>query len=238
MGSSFRFKQFEIQQDQCAMKIGTDGVLLGAWAKLQNQPNSILDVGAGTGVIALMLAQRSNAELIDAVELDDKAYQQCVDNFEASPWGDRLFCYHAGFEEFVSEMDETYDLIISNPPFFEAPRNTELSAQRQKARFTNNLSFKDLIEGAIKLLSDKGELAIVIPYHSKEEFISLASSKGLTLSRITLVRGRPESSFKRCLLQFSREDFTPEEEELIIETERHKYTPEYKALTKDFYLNM
>ncbi|MEO8774064.1 MAG: methyltransferase, partial [Gelidibacter sp.] len=124
MEKQFKFKQFVINQDRCAMKIGTDSVLLGAWTSLDSNPYSILDIGAGTGVLALMLAQRSGAELIDAIEIDDAAYEQCVDNFETSPWGDRLFCYHASLEEFVDELsadetgnDEKYDLIISNPPF-------------------------------------------------------------------------------------------------------------------------
>jgi len=116
----FQFKQFTVQQDRCAMKIGTDGVLLGAWASIDHSPGSILDIGAGTGIISLMLAQRSEAFQIDAIEIEENAYEQTVDNFEASDWGDRLFCYHAGFDEFVEEMqdEEQYDLIISNPPFY------------------------------------------------------------------------------------------------------------------------
>src|SRR5699024_9039145 len=109
MSSLFRFKQFSIQQDRSAMKVGTDGVLLGAWAKIPEDTQNILDIGSGTGLIALMMAQRSPAELIDAVELDDEAYVQAVENFENSPWSDRLFCYHADFSEFSQEMDERYD---------------------------------------------------------------------------------------------------------------------------------
>lgn len=131
----FQFKQFTVAQDRCAMKIGTDGVLLGAWVSLENSPQTILDIGAGTGVIALQLAQRSFAATIDAIEIDDDAYEQCTDNFENTPWADRLFCYHASIQEFVSENDtstgfenedaeevEKYDLIISNPPFYSPPR--------------------------------------------------------------------------------------------------------------------
>ncbi|PAM93956.1 tRNA (adenine-N(6)-)-methyltransferase, partial [Flavobacterium sp. IR1] len=120
MSNPFHFKQFSVEQDRSAMKIGTDGVLLGAWASLENDPQTILDVGTGTGVIALMLAQRSGAELIDALEIDENAYEQSVENFENSDWGDRLFSYHAEFDEFVEEMqdEEKYELIISNPPFY------------------------------------------------------------------------------------------------------------------------
>ena len=140
----FKFKEFTIHQDQCAMKVGTDGVLLGAWASLANQPESILDIGAGTGLIALQLAQRSSAETIDAIELDDAAYEQCVANFEASPWGDRLFCYHAGFDEFVGEMDDKYDLIVSNPPFY-AEDVTSGDTSRDTARQNSSLPFDELL---------------------------------------------------------------------------------------------
>ena len=102
----FKFKEFTVNQDRCAMKIGTDSVLLGAWTSLDSNPFSVLDIGAGTGVLSLMLAQRSSAEIIDAIEIDDKAYEQCVDNFEQSPWGDRLFCYHASLEEFADEIED------------------------------------------------------------------------------------------------------------------------------------
>lgn len=117
MQKLFQFKQFTINQDRCAMKIGTDAVLLGAWAPIEHQPLSILDIGAGTGVLSLMLAQRCDAMTIDAIEIDDNAYEQCVENFENSPWSDLLFCYHASLEEFTEEIEETFDLIVCNPPF-------------------------------------------------------------------------------------------------------------------------
>ena len=123
----FQFKKFTINQDRCAMKVGTDGVLLGAWCPIDNNPFSILDIGAGTGILSLILAQRSNAEhpslqgelaqQIDAIEIDENAFEQCVETFESSPWGDRLFCFHAGLDEFMEEPEDEYDLIISNPPF-------------------------------------------------------------------------------------------------------------------------
>jgi tRNA1Val (adenine37-N6)-methyltransferase len=118
MKEVFKFKEFEVKQEDSAMKIGTDGVLLGAWTKIDNSVDSVLDIGSGTGLISLMMAQRSDAELIDAVELDPAAYEESVYNFENSPWGDRLFCYHSSFQEFAQEIEDSYDLIVSNPPFF------------------------------------------------------------------------------------------------------------------------
>jgi len=123
--SKFAFKQFSVQQDKCAMKIGTDSVLLGAWCPIEKNPFSVLDIGAGTGVLSLMLAQRTNAEQIDALEIDEDAYEQCVENFEASPWSDRLFCFHAGLDEFVEEPEDEYDIIISNPPFYSEDYKTD-----------------------------------------------------------------------------------------------------------------
>ncbi len=113
----FQFKQFTINQDRCAMKVGTDGVLLGAWAPIDHRPFSVLDIGAGTGLIALMLAQRSQAEQIEAIEIDPDAFEQTVENFENTPWNDRLFCFHASLDDFMEDLqDEEYDLIVSNPP--------------------------------------------------------------------------------------------------------------------------
>ncbi len=137
----FKFKQFTVNQDKTAMKIGTDAVLLGAWANVENKPFSILDIGSGTGVLALMLAQRSHAELIDALEVDDNAYEQCVENFEISQWSDRLFCYHASLQEFVEEVDDKYDLIISNPPFYQDDYKSE-NKQRDLARFEDSMPFE------------------------------------------------------------------------------------------------
>lgn len=145
MSKPFRFKQFSVSQEHCAMKIGTDAVLLGAWTDLDIQPNSILDIGAGTGILALMMAQRSGAELIDAIEIDDAAYEQCVGNFEASDWGDRLFCYHASLDEFTEEIEDQYDLIISNPPFYTETFKTE-NKIRNQARFEDAMPFHTLLK--------------------------------------------------------------------------------------------
>jgi tRNA1Val (adenine37-N6)-methyltransferase len=236
--SQFRFKQFSIQQDRCAMKIGTDGVLLGAWTPIENNPFSILDIGAGTGVIALMLAQRCSAEQIDALEIDEEAYEQSVDNFENSPWSDRLFCFHAGLDEFVEEPEDEYDLIVSNPPFYTDDYKSE-NEQRDLARFADAMPFEDLIEAAALLLSENGIFSVIIPFKEEENFLALAKDYELFPLKITRVKGTPTTEIKRSLLAFSRnENAVNTIDELIIETSRHQYTPEYIELTKDFYLKM
>lgn len=237
MEAPFRFKQFEIHQDRCAMKVGTDGVLLGAWVSLDHRPNAILDIGAGTGLIALMLAQRSDAMLIDALEVDNDAFEQCVQNFELSPWNDRVFCYHAGWDEFVDEMDDTYDLIVSNPPFYTADFIAEDDI-RAKARSNFSLPFEELLGGVPKFLNPTGIFAMVAPYDQEENLIALAVQNGLFLKRRTRVKGHANAPFKRTLFEFSLQESQLETGELVIEKERHIYTEEYIALTKDFYLKM
>jgi len=233
----FNFKQFTIAQDQCAMKVGTDGVLLGAWATLNHFPFSILDIGAGTGLIALMSAQRSNAELIDALEIDDAAYEQCVANFENSPWADRLFCYHASLEEFADEIDDKYDLIISNPPFYSEDYKSE-NQQRDLARFADAMPFDHLVDSASKLLSENGKFTVIIPFKEEQRFINLSKNIQLLPNRILRVKGNPKSEIKRSLIEFSFSKTSTEIEELIIETGRHDFTQDYINLTKDFYLKM
>ncbi|WP_252191229.1 tRNA1(Val) (adenine(37)-N6)-methyltransferase [Polaribacter sp. Q13] len=236
----FKFKEFTIHQDKTAMKVGTDGVLLGAWCSVDEYPDTILDIGSGTGVISLMIAQRSDAMTIDAVEVDENAYEQTVANFEESDWGDRLYCYNATFTEFadeIAEEEETYDLIVSNPPFYTADFETEDTA-RNMARFTSSLSFEELIVGVSKILSENGKFCVVIPFKEEEGFINLAKEKTLFLNRICRVQGNKTSEVKRCLLEFSFNETEIQEESLIIEIERHQYTEDYINLTKDFYLKM
>jgi tRNA1Val (adenine37-N6)-methyltransferase len=224
------------------MKIGTDGVLLGAWTPLINNPYNILDIGAGTGILSLMLAQRSNAApnnvgIIDAIEIDEDAYEQCVENFETSPWGDKLFCFHAGLDEFVDEPEDEYDLIISNPPFYTDDYKTD-NTSRDLARFEDALPFEELIEAAALLLSDNGIFSVIIPYKEEERFVSMCKELDLFPLKITRVKGTPTSEIKRSLLAFCRIEQTPLIDELVIEISRHNYTPEYIELTKEFYLKM
>lgn len=236
--STFQFKQFSINQDKTAMKVGTDGVLLGAWAPIASPIYSILDIGAGTGLIALMLGQRSNAEQIDAIEIDENAYLQCVENFEQSPWAERLFCYHAGLDELIEDPEDEYDLIVCNPPFYSEDYKTPHES-RNIARFQDSLPFEELLEAADLLLSENGILAVIIPFKEENNFIKIAKEFELYPQKITHVKGTPETEIKRSLMTFARnQNSTPAVDEITIEITRHKYTDGYKELTKDFYITM
>ena len=236
--STFNFKQFSVQQDKCAMKIGTDSVLLGAWCPIDNNPFSVLDIGAGTGVLSLMLAQRSHAEQIDALEIDEDAYEQCVENFEASPWSDRLFCFHAGLDEFIEEPEDEYDIIISNPPFYSEDYKTD-NSQRDLARFQDAMPFEELVEAADLLLSENGIFAVIIPYKEEERFIDLCAEVELFPVKATRVKGSHTTPIVRSLLAFKRYELSAlTTDELVIEINRHEYTDDYINLTKDFYLKM
>ncbi len=219
------------------MKVGTDGVLLGAWAPVDHNPQTILDIGAGTGLIALMLAQRSNAEQIDALEIDEDAYEQAVENFESSPWADRLFCFHAALEEFADDPDVPYDLIVSNPPFYSEDYFPD-DEQRRKARFTEAMPFEDLVRDVNVLMDDDGIFAAIIPYSEEHKFIGIAKSSSLFPVKITRVRGNADTPVKRSLIAFSRCAKDIVTDEIAIEVSRHVYTDEYIALTSDFYLKM
>lgn len=240
MNKPFKFKEFEVLQDKTAMKVGTDGVLLGAWSGDDFFPDSVLDIGTGTGLIALMLAQRFDAMTIDAVEVDENAYEQSVVNFENSDWADRLYSYNATFQEFAEEIsseEETYDLIVANPPFYSDDYETENKA-RNLARFTSALSFESLIKGVEKILSKEGRFSVIIPFKEEYKFIEIAKSYRLFVNRTCYVKGNQNAEIKRVLLEFSFRQKEIEKRNLTIENERHIYTTEYINLTKDFYLKM
>jgi tRNA1Val (adenine37-N6)-methyltransferase len=220
------------------MKVGTDGVLLGAWCPIDNKPFSISDIGAGTGLLSLMLAQRTDATQIDALEIDETAYEQCVENFENSDWADRLFCYHAALDEFVAEPEDTYDIIICNPPFYSEDFKTN-NAPRDLARFQDAMPFEDLIEAAALLLSENGIFSVVVPYKEEARFIDLCAEVDLFPIKITRVRGTVKTPIIRSLLAFKRFELAVlTTDELTIEINRHQYTADYIALTKDFYLKL
>ena len=233
----FQFKQFTVNQDKCAMKIGTDAVLLGSWTDVSFNPDRILDIGSGTGILALMMAQRSPAMLIDAIELEDLAFEQCVENFENSSWSDRLFCYHSSIQEFTDKINEKYDLIICNPPFYQEDYQSN-DIKRNKSRFNDSMPFKSLIRCVSHLLSNNGFFSVIVPFSAENTVIDFAYSEHLFPSRILRLKGNPTTKTVRSLIEFSFQKSDIHIEELIIETSRHQYTKDYIELTKDFYLKM
>ena len=235
--TTFQFKEFKVEQDRCAMKVGTDGVLLGAWVEVLDEVNSILDIGTGTGVIALQLAQRSEAEVIDALEIEANAFEQAVDNFENSEWADRLYCYHASLQDFVGEMDEKYDLIVSNPPYYNDTFK-DLDKKRALARHTEGLSFEALLSGIAQLLSDDGTAAFIIPHKEENNFLELGKKMKLYPSKISRYSGHLNSELKRSLVQLKNQETTLIEETFFLEHSRHEYSDHYKNLVKDFYLKL
>jgi len=231
----FKFKQFTVFQDKCAMKVGTDGVLLGAWANCINA-KTVLDIGTGTGLIALMIAQRCNAK-IDAVEIDEHAVIQASENVANSLWNDRINVIHQSFQDFINHSERKYSLIVSNPPYFQnsmvAPDH-----KRANARHNSELQLDEIIAGATRLLTDDGILSVILPYIEGTLFIVKASQKGLYCNRQTKVLPKPGREPKRLLLEFMKTKKPLVEQEIIIElNKRHSYSDAYKNLTKDFYLS-
>ena len=230
----FRFKNFTVFQNNCAMKVGTDGVLLGAWAECAGASN-ILDIGTGTGLISLMLAQRSNAN-IDAIEIDTNAYLQAKENILNSEWKNRIEIFNISFQDFNTNKSSVYDLIVTNPPYFInslKAKNTE----RTNARHNNLLTHRDLLAGVDRLLTKKGVFCLILPYEQTYDFINMANDYNLYCKKILKVKPTLNKEPKRALIELRREKIKYEEQILIIEKEkRHDYTQQYKNLTKDFYL--
>lgn len=231
----FRFKQFSVFHDKCAMKVGVDGVTLGAWADVSDA-TSILDVGCGSGLIALMLAQRSDAE-ITAVDIDAQCILQSGENIDNSPWKERISLVHYSFQDFAVSYSRKFDLIVSNPPFFiNSLKNP--SQSRSLARHTDTLLHKDLVRNAKKLLPEKGKFCVILPVVEGEQFIELAENEGLFCSQKVNVFSNPEKPAKRLLLEFKKVKAVCEISELTIEKERGIYTTEYREMVKDFYLKL
>lgn len=232
MSTKFQFKQFSITQNLCVMKVGTDGVLLGAWTKTPS--GNVLDIGSGTGLIALMIAQRNANSTIDAIDLNENAFLQTKANIENSPWHNRITAYHIALQDF--NPDNKYQLIVSNPPFFV---NSSKSGNEAKdlARHTDELLFNDLLQSVANLLLTDGLFSVVLPFSAATEFVELAKIHHLYLNRLCEVKPNLAKPPKRVLMEFSLHEKEIETTTLTIETnQRHIYTPAYENLTKDFYL--
>lgn len=230
----FAFKQFTVRHDRCAMKVGTDGVLLGAWTDLSHS-RRILDIGTGTGLIALMLAQRCMDARITAIDLDSAAVEQAQENIQGSPWKDRIEALQQDICTY--HPNGTFDTIVSNPPYFIDSLKCP-DGQRSTARHTDTLDADRLIGKVSELLTSDGRFSIILPAEQTEDLIRVAGEKGLHPSRQTWVITRPGLSPKRILMEFRKIPVTLQPDELVIELERHVYSEEYIALTKEFYLKM
>lgn len=231
----FRFKEFTVLQQKSAMKVGTDGVLLGSWAGEGLPVRRALDVGTGTGLIALMLAQRFPEASVDAVELDPLAAGEAGENFRNSPWSQRLKLYTMDFRDFMPEAPAIYDLIVSNPPYF---RNSlrAVNELRTLARHSVHLDSTGLIRQSVSILAPEGRLCLIVPPGGKE--MDAAGSSGLYARKVMGIRTSPGKEVKRYLLEFSRQPGGREEDELSIEEGvRHRYSEAYRRLTADFYLD-
>ena len=233
---TFVLKQFSINQDKCPMKIGTDAVLLGSWVTPTNEKR-ILDVGTGTGILALMLAQKSTAH-IDAIDIDITAVEQAKENVEFCKWRDRLVVTHATIQQYSKQVNYKYDLIVTNPPYF-TDSSKPPEEGRTLARHNDYLPFNELIESVIKLLEPKGKFFLILPTKEAGIFKELAEKKGLKLSKLLRVRTRQDKETeKRHMMQFEFFPSSFSESTIIIEKDaRHEYTDEYKELTKEYYIN-
>ncbi len=230
----FSFKKFTIEQDRTAMKVGTDGVLLGAWVSMEGA-RSILDIGTGTGLIALMMAQRNAAARVDAVEIDRASAEQAAENVSRSDWADRVSIHHSDIQSFAPAAK--YDLIVTNPPYFVNSLHSP-SSSRTAARHTCDLSFRDLALSAVRLLSGGGRFALILPLEESRLFDCEALGR-LTLARRCEVRSREATPVKRVMSEYTllREGVATTREELTIERGTPpQFSEEYRALTADFYL--
>lgn len=236
LGETFQFKRFTIAQDRCTMKVGTDGVLLGAWAPVPDI-GRVLDIGTGTGVIAVMLAQRSSEGIIHAVEIDGEAYEQACGNFANTPWRQRLQAFHVSIQDFTKSNPPAYDLIVSNPPFFSGG-TLSVSQDKTSVRHTVKLAHGDLLSAARSMLAEGGKFCVILPKLEGLRFRELASSYNLYCSRVTEVVSRPGKPVERLLLMFEKQVRPLEKDQLVIHAEEgdSEWSEEYRMLTADFYL--
>jgi tRNA1Val (adenine37-N6)-methyltransferase len=232
----FQFKQFKIHQNDQVMKVNTDAVLLASWSEV-DLAGTALDIGTGTGIIALILAQKNNNLIIDAIDIDKNAFLQARDNFKNNDLGQNINAVYCSFQQYLLMGKKKYEVIVTNPPFFS---DGPVSRNKQKANFrhTINLQRKELLQGVASLLSDQGTFFIILPYDEGVKCISLAENNGLYLNKCTLVYSKREKTAERLLMKFSKvKQIPPEYDNLIIMNETgNKYSAEFKELTKELYL--
>ncbi len=232
----FRFKQFTIQQERAAMKVGTDGVLLGAWASVPGTGSRVLDIGCGTGLIALMIAQRAKNVEVDALEIDPSSASQAKENFQNSRWKESIHCIPSSFQDYSSQCKRRYELIICNPPFFTGSYKTA-SKEKNLARHDDSLPLEDLFRCSVPLMNSTTIISLILPIHKEAQAMDLITAHKLYCNRLTRVIPAPGKPIKRVLLECSSIPGKAIEDVLIIETEtRHKYSDKFKNLVDEFYL--
>lgn len=233
-GKGFTFKQFHICHERCAMKVGTDGTLLGAWATLPLPAKQVLDIGTGSGLIAIMIAQRHLSAQITAIDIDEDCILQARENIDACAWSNRIELYHTSLQDFKPEIQ--FDAIVSNPPYF-VDSLLSPNDKRSTARHTSTLSFDELTDGVMRLLAPQGRFSLVLPPAESKLFLSAARGR-LYLTRQTELWSTPQSGVKRILmeLQATPPEIPPITDRLCIEDQEKNFSAEYRALTKDFYL--
>jgi ribosomal protein L11 methyltransferase (prmA) len=229
----FHFKEFSIIQEVSSMKVGTDSVILGAWTPAY-EPQRILDIGAGTGILSLMMAQRFPTASIHSIEIDPETAEECKQNITLSPWKERISVFQMDIRNFSAS--NSYDLILSNPPFFSEDTHSP-NQKRSLARASHSLPFAQLLNCVNKFLSPQGNFSVVIPYKEETSFLQEATYYSLYPLQKLYLKGTPSSPIKRSFLLLSHQQVTQILIKLlIVEKERHQYTEEYQELTKNFYL--
>ena len=253
MSAPFRFKRFEVRQERAPMKVGTDGVLLGAWANVENARHifqeddacvvstRILDVGTGTGLIALMMAQRFEGARVVGIDINEGAVMDAMENVERSEFRGRIEIRRCALQE-LSQGDDAcvvctgFDAVVCNPPYF--VRSLKCPDEgRSEARHSDTLSLRELTEVSYRVLREGGRLSVILPYEQEGEFIDITCGMGFEVSRVMRVRPTERGEFKRVMIEVRkgyRGEYT--EEEMFIEVSRHVYSERYKEMTKDFYL--
>jgi tRNA1Val (adenine37-N6)-methyltransferase len=234
----FQFKQFTITQDRCTMKVGTDGVLLGAWSDATGAAN-ILDIGTGTGLIAIMLAQRATSATIHAVEIDEEACAQAAENIKTSPWADRLHAFHSSIQDFAKQSNQKYDLIVSNPPFFSGGTFSH-SQDKNSVRHTIKLPHGDLLTVVRSLLAPHGKFCMILPQMEGLRFREMANNYGIYCTKLVEVVPKLGKPVERLLLQFELVNQPTEKSQLFIHNSdtANDWSAEYRQLTGDYYLKL
>lgn len=230
----FNFKQFSLNHSHSTLKVGTDAVLLGTWTDIPPQTQKILDIGCGCGIIAMILAQKSNCRIV-GIDIHRPSVDEAQENAQHSKFCNQLDFKWLSLQDFVATTTEKFDLIVSNPPFFDHALLSPIE-KRNLSKHTQTLSFEDLVFSVCKLLTNKGKFAVILPDYSVENFENICSRNGLFCQKLCRIYPKPNKNVNRTMLLFARGKTNKVVDSMIIRTIDNEYTQAYKNLTKDFYL--